>query len=152
MQKLQEISCGHGQSTCVGRPRTRAWQQAWGQELLSLFHFRSSAQVVLAVRSHTDRPLISIPTYTMWTLWGALQSFCWRIRWLCRRRGVKPEVYTVVEMRDFHRLLAQRHLSSKTPVSCCVCDNLLCRDSEQFLEHVRGHKHLKRRRALMLDH
>ena len=65
---------------------------------------------------------------------------------------MKPEVYTVVDMRDVDRLLAQGHLSSETPVFCCVCDNLLCRDSEQFLEHVRGHKHLKRRRALMLDY
>jgi len=80
-----------------------------------------------------------------------MPSFCWKIRWLCRRRRVTPEVIAVVEMRDLRRLLEQGRVPSETPVSCWVCDNLLCRDCEQFLEHVRCHKHLKRRRALMLD-
>jgi hypothetical protein len=96
--------------------------------------------------------LLSTPFYAMQTLQTLMQSFCWKIRWLCRRRGVKPEVIAVIEMGDFRRLLEQGRVPSEIPVSCWVCDNLLCRDSKQFLEHEGGPTHRKKRRALMLDH
>ena len=88
----------------------------------------------------------------METLRIAMQSFCWRLRWLFRRRGVKPELISVIEMADYRRLLEEgRAPSPDVPKVCWICDIVRRRD-EQFLEHLRGHKHLKRHRALFRDH
>ena len=88
----------------------------------------------------------------METLRIAMQSFCWRLRWLFRRRGVKPELISVIEMADYRRLLEEgRAPYADVPKVCWICD-IVCRHDEQFLEHLRGHKHLKRRRALFRDH
>jgi hypothetical protein len=78
-------------------------------------------------------------------MWG----WQWRLRFCCRRRSTVQEV-TIVELPQLKRLLEQGRLHPDVQVYCPVCE-VLCHDTQQYFEHVKGQKHRKESHALMLN-
>ena len=71
------------------------------------------------------------------------------LRFCGRRRSVVREV-TIIELPLFDRLLEEGRLRPDIQVYCPVCE-VLCRDTQQYFEHVKGQKHRKRSYALALN-
>ena len=87
---------------------------------------------------------------TGWAWFMQQLHWCWyRLCWVCC--GQYRQITAYVDLEELTRLVERGRVPSDVPVCCCICDNLLCRDAEQYFDHVRGQKHRKHRRALMLD-
>ena len=86
----------------------------------------------------------------MWSLQWRLRFCCGPLlRFCCRRRSAVQEV-SIVEQDQLKRLLEQGRLRPDVQVYCPVCE-VLCRDTQLFLEHVKGQKRRKKSYALMLN-